>query len=130
MAFAAWVGKKLPTEDEWEAATRTAHGYLYPWGNEWKKDACNIEESYLADTTPVDKYIDFANDFGVVDGLGGILEWTTGIYNLSSGVTNETKYRIVKGGSWVSDRHVRLCSRFKMPADTTSNVLGFRCVAY
>jgi formylglycine-generating enzyme required for sulfatase activity len=129
-AFAAWTGKRLPTENEWEAASRTENGWIFPWGPVWKNDACNIEESGTAGTTPVDKYADFENEFGIVDTLGNVLEWTSDGFQMASQGNNETTYRIAKGGSWVSGNDIRLHSRFKLEPDSHSNILGFRCVAY
>ncbi len=129
MAFAAWIGKRLPTENEWEAAARTAHGYVFPWGNEMKSNSCNIEESSVADTTVVNKYIEFENDFGIVDAIGNVLEWTLDTCEPPSHVKNTSTYRIVKGGSWISGNHVRSFSRFRWNAESPSNILGFRCVA-
>lgn len=130
MAFAAWTGKRLPTENEWEVAARTANGYVLPWGNEMKSNSCNIEESSMADTTAVNKYIEFENDFGIVDAIGNVLEWTLDICNPPSRVKNSSTYRIVKGGSWISGNDVRLFSRFRSNAESPSNILGFRCVAF
>jgi formylglycine-generating enzyme required for sulfatase activity len=129
-AFAAWTGKRLPTENEWEAASRTENGWIFPWGPEWKNDACNIEESGTAGTTPVNKYAEFENEFGIVDTLGNVLEWTSDGFQMASQDNNETTYRIAKGGSWVSGNDIRLHNRFKLEPDSHSNILGFRCVAY
>jgi len=129
MAFAAWTGKRLPTENEWEAATRDADGNALPWGNDWKSGSCNIEESAIADTTPVDKYTQFATGLGIIDAIGNVLEWTLDTCEPPSRVKNGSTYHVVKGGSWISGNDIRLSSRFKWNADSPSNIVGFRCVA-
>jgi formylglycine-generating enzyme required for sulfatase activity len=129
MAFASWVGKRLPTEAEWEAAARTDKGYLFPWGDDWKDGLCNTETSEIADTTPVDHHPDAANKMGIADLLGNILEWTSEKCDPPNSFRNDYDYRIAKGGSWVSEEHIQLASRFRFPTDFTSNTLGFRCLA-
>ncbi|MGW8324356.1 MAG: formylglycine-generating enzyme family protein [Desulfobacterales bacterium] len=102
---------------------------MLPCEQEWKKDACNIEDSYNADTTPVDNYIEFENNFSIVDMLGNVLEWTDGIFEDISKANNEEKYRVAKGGSWISVNDIRLFSRFIIILSSHFNIIGFRCVA-
>ncbi len=128
-AFAAWTGKRIPTEIEWEAASRTQEANLYPWGSLWKDDACNIEDNAVADTTPVDNFPEAKNFYGLFDTLGNVLEWTTDQSDFHQLPSNDAGLYITRGGCWLSNRDITLCSRYCVEADHSSNIIGFRCVA-
>ncbi len=125
MAFAAWTGKRLPTEEEWEGAMRTSRGNPLPWGDVWERNACNVEESWIGDTSPVDEFLSHANPLGLADGIGNVIEWTMSVDER----VNST-YLVAKGSSWIAGNSVTLASRIALPRKTVSNILGFRCVAY
>gem|GEM_PF-429301 len=128
-AFAAWVGKTIPSENQWEASGRTDQGFIYPWGNAWSDQACNMEKSAIAGTSPVDRYLDFVNAYKIADLTGNVLEWTADYIPSPYSTQSDVQYAIAKGGSWVSSQPVALWSRFIFKDDYTSNTLGFRCVA-
>jgi formylglycine-generating enzyme required for sulfatase activity len=127
MAFCAWTGRRLPSEDEWEAAARTETGFLLPWGSHWKKGFCNVEEGYFGDTTAVAAFQGHENSLGISDTLGNVFELTASFEEVESIGGPPRKCSVGKGGSWISGPDVRLCDRFLFPVDFRSNTLGFRC---
>jgi formylglycine-generating enzyme required for sulfatase activity len=129
MAFAAWTGKRIPTEDEWEAAARSSQGFLFPWGNGWKESCCNIEVTGCGGTVPVDAFGKNGNEYGVCDLMGNVLEWTGTSADPGSQARAGSGKMIAKGGSWTSEKGICLPDRFMLEPDMRSNILGFRCVA-
>jgi formylglycine-generating enzyme required for sulfatase activity len=128
-AFAAWTGKAIPTEYEWEAAARTLDYMLYPWGNEWISGRCNVESSAVSDTTPVDAFPLSVNSFEIEDLAGNVYEWTETLADSISSPDTGRVFYIAKGGSWISPDGFDMSQRNIFPADFSSNIVGFRCVA-
>ena len=142
LAYANWVGKRLPTADEWEVAAR---GGLvdqdYAWGSEKTPDGRwlanvwqgpfpwdNKETDGWFWTSPVGSFP--ANGYGLVDVCGNVWEWTSTPYAVPQG---EQERRVIKGGSFLcADNY---CHRFRPSAlmgqtlDTATCHMGFRCAA-
>ncbi len=128
-AFAAWTGKRLPTEIEWEAAARTLTGLIFPWGNEWVEGIGNLENSGISDTCPVDNFPLGENDNGIADLLGNVMEWTGNECDPKYPVESASRFYIARGGSWISPEQTHLYDRNRFEEHFTSNILGFRCLA-
>jgi len=106
-AFAAWLGKRLPTEAEWECAARGGLvGKKYPGGDLMNDKLANLAKQYRG-TTPVRKFD--ANGFGLYDMAGNLFEWTSDWFGpYAAGEARDPagppsgEFKVVRGGSWMS----------------------------
>jgi formylglycine-generating enzyme required for sulfatase activity len=118
-AYTRWLSQatgdnwRLPTEAEWEKASRGTSGRIYPWGNEWDPYKANIAGTGPGDTTPVGAYADQgdASPYGVHDLAGNVCEWT---FDFHEDARKDFWNRpcTLRGGSWASSaKHARAAHR-------------------
>ena len=121
-AFAAWCGKRLPTELEWELAAMGPEVRRYPWGDSYRPGAANTWSEGLGETTKVGEYPDDISPYGIYDMAGNVAEW------VDSWNDQQQLYRVFRGGSfYVNQQEPSLYSRDGLYPVSSNNYTGFRC---
>ncbi len=143
-AYCAAVGRRLPTEAEWERAARWTNNTIYPWGNDFNVQFARTSrpketDAALVGPKPVGSYSSFN---GIYDMTGNIAEWVSDWYDplYYTTLANSTTaivdpkgpvagtQKVLRGGSWDAlPFYARSVHRQSLPPLGPTLWAGFRC---
>lgn len=144
-AYARFIGKRLPTEAEWEKAAcwdeTQQTQFLYPWGNNPPAATHCNHDNLMQQTTAVNAYPAGVSPYGCFDMLGNVWEWTSSCftpypqftfypYPGYSQVYFDNQHQVLRGGSWATRPWALRCTFRNWYHPGVRQILaGFRCAS-
>jgi len=138
--FCAKRGVRLPTEAEWEYASRGPDALVYPWGNEFIGDNVVYGENSDIKTADVGSKPKGQSWVGALDLSGNVFEWMSSIYKLYPYDTNDGReslidtnsQRVIRGGSWTATDSLvfQSVNRGGIGPAEWNYYTGFRCARF
>lgn len=134
-AYCAFVGKRLPTEEEWEYAARP-DGRKWVWKEGepkdqlcWNGEGNDQGKGERQGTCVVASYPAGKSANGLYDLAGNVFEWTADAYCPYEKKDCESEYRVIRGGAWnnLVSSYVRAQDRAKQKKTDRVDNVGVRC---